>query len=219
MSSDMYKWQSSKSLADAIGAHKMSVSRAIRNDVKLKGEIIERRAATDEDRARGACPSNAKFVYRVAGAPKPEEQGHNIEDLLADLAGCEVRIEELEAELLDSDKTIDRMKAEISLAWDVEHRGQRIKELEKELEDTKAQLASKSISEWGAQQELGLALHRAEEAEAEVMRLEKLAEDDVDQIDQLQARLDHIESSRLYRVTRRAVRVARFLPWVETGNE
>lgn len=104
-----YDWQPAKELSELLECDKSVIYAADRTGELCKGQRIESRRATRED-----DPDNPPT--RLADRPNQwiadAQESHlfcddNMADLLADLAGCEARIEELEAEIEKLQEQID----------------------------------------------------------------------------------------------------------------
>ena len=92
---NQHEWQTAASLADNLGVTSSAITYADRNSATVAGRRVEARDVTEADRKRLGLSAQARRLYRLA----PETSQETVDDLLADLAGCEARIEELEAEL------------------------------------------------------------------------------------------------------------------------
>src|SRR5690554_6349222 len=95
MNGNTHEWQTALDLAVALSVTPSSITYADRNGATVAGRRVEARDVTQADRDRLGLSAQARRLYRLA----PETSQETVDDLLADLAGCEARIEELEAEL------------------------------------------------------------------------------------------------------------------------
>src|SRR5690554_2901798 len=92
---NQHEWQTAKTLADTLNVTPSAITYADRNAATVAGRRVESRDVTQADRDRLGLTAQSRRLYRLT----PETSRETVDDLLADLAGCEARIEELEAEL------------------------------------------------------------------------------------------------------------------------
>src|SRR5690554_4493082 len=97
MNANNNEWQTAAALADTLNVTPSAITYADRNSATVAGRRVEARDVTQADRKRLGLSAQARRLYRLA--PETSHSQETVDDLLADLAGCEARIEELEAEL------------------------------------------------------------------------------------------------------------------------
>src|SRR5690554_3609367 len=95
MNANNNEWQTAAALADTLNVTSSAITYADRNSATVAGRRVEARDVTQADRERLNLTAQSRRLYRLA----PETSQETVDDLLAELAGCEARIEELEAEL------------------------------------------------------------------------------------------------------------------------
>lgn len=103
-----FQWLPASELAELLGVTPNALIYGAKRRGRVTGRRIQMRSATAEDYERGVHAST-RYLFRVADEPSHEE----LDDLRADLAGCEVLIEDLEAGLLDRDERLEALRAKI----------------------------------------------------------------------------------------------------------
>lgn len=98
MNANNNEWQTAKTIADDLGVTPSAITYAERNNGAVAGQHVESRMVTPADRKRLDLTPQSRRLYRLV----PRIATETVDDLLADLAGCEARIEELEAELANA---------------------------------------------------------------------------------------------------------------------
>lgn len=103
MNANNNEWQTAKTIADDLGVTPSAITYAERNNGLVAGQHVESRLVTLADRARLDLTPQSRRLYRLV----PRGATETVDDLLAELAGCEAHIEEIEAQNVDLNNRYD----------------------------------------------------------------------------------------------------------------